>query len=259
MEGHGLQPLFCRIGTKKTLVDKILPLIPDHKLYVETMVGGGAVFWNKSSAEKSIINDLDKNLIKSYRILKKADKEAVLSYIPVNETESVETRIKKIQAFVDKKPINEYEQMLQFLYTSCNTFGGLGKGKIYKENIQKNKIKRLEEYQEMLKNTTILSQDYKSVIKKYDAPSTFFFIDPPYEESKGLYKAFTFDFEELRDVLSKIKGTFMLTLNDSPNIRSIFREFNIKSVVVPAGTKAGTGNVGSKDRKEVIIMNYNLR
>ena len=101
MQGHGLQPLFCRVGTKKTLVDKILPLIPDHKLYVETMVGGGAIFWNKSSAEKSIINDLDKDLIKSYRILKKADKEAVLSYIPVSDTESVETRVKKIQAIKD--------------------------------------------------------------------------------------------------------------------------------------------------------------
>ena len=86
----------------------------------------------------------------------------------------------------------------------------------------------------------------------------FFFIDPPYEESKGLYKAFTFDFEELRDVLSKIKGSFMLTLNDSPNIRNIFREFNIKSVVVPAGSKK-FGDIGAKDRKELIIMNYNLR
>ena len=258
MKGEGLAPLFCRTGTKKTLVDKILPLIPDHKLYVETMVGGGVVFWNKSSAEKSIINDLDKTLINSYRILKRADKDTVLSYIPVKNTESIETRIRKIQAFVDKTPINEYEEMLQYLYTSCNTFSTLGVGKIFIPSIQKNKIRRLEEYQEILKNTTILSQDYKSVIRKYDAPSTFFFIDPPYEESKGLYKSYTFDFEELRDILSKIKGSFMLTLNDSPTIRSIFRDFTFKSVVVSLGSK-NSGEVGGKGRNELIIMNYNLR
>jgi len=257
MKGNGLSPLFCRIGTKKTLLDKILPLIPDHKLYVETMVGGGAVFWNKSSVEKSIINDLDKDLIKGYRLLKKADKEQLLSYIPADNSETEETRIKKIQAFVNKKPINEYEQMLQQLYISCNTFSSKGKGKIYQSTTHKNKISNLDEYQEKLKNTTILSQDYKSVIKKYDAPTTFFFIDPPYEDSKGLYESFTFDFEELRDILSKIKGLFMLTLNDSPNIRNIFRDFYIKSVVAPIGGK-NKGKIGGSDRKEVIIMNYEL-
>ena len=31
-----------------------------------------------------------------------------------------------------------------------------------------------------MKNTRILNQDYKTVIKKYDNPDAFIYLDPPY-------------------------------------------------------------------------------
>ncbi len=34
-------------GGKQKLVSKILPLIPEHKLYAEPFVGGAAVFFGK--------------------------------------------------------------------------------------------------------------------------------------------------------------------------------------------------------------------
>jgi len=36
-------------GGKQKLVSKILQLVPEHKLYCEPFVGGGAVFWKESS------------------------------------------------------------------------------------------------------------------------------------------------------------------------------------------------------------------
>jgi len=106
-----------------------------------------------------------------------------------------------------------------------------------------------------MKNTTILKQDYKKVIHKYDSPNTFFFLDPPYENSDSLYKDDTIDYEEMADVLNKIKGKFLLTINDSPNIRKIFKDFVIKPILVKG---YGYEGIGKKDRKELFIMNYKL-
>ena len=91
------------------------------------------------------------------------------------------------------------------------------------------------------------------IINKYDSPTTLFFLDPPYEKSKGLYEEYKFDYNELNDVLKRVKGYFILTLNDSKNIRNIFKDFIIKGITV--GKKSNAG-FGQNDRKEVIIMNY---
>ena len=39
-----LRPLFPRIGSKFNLRNKILPLIPEHKTYVEPFAGSSAIF-----------------------------------------------------------------------------------------------------------------------------------------------------------------------------------------------------------------------
>ena len=81
-----------------------------------------------------------------------------------------------------------------------------------------------------MKNTKVLNQDYKSVILNNNTSNAFFFIDPPYEKSKDLYKDSIIDYEELAIVLSKVKGKFILTLNDSPDIRRIFNKFKIRGI-----------------------------
>ena len=52
-----------------------------------------------------------------------------------------------------------------------------------------------------------------------------FYLDPPYESSKGLYTKSDFNYEELnRYKLSNAKGKIVLFLNDSPIIRNIFKQ-----------------------------------
>lgn len=59
------------------------------------------------------------------------------------------------------------------------------------------------------------------------------------------------DFINLRNILDKVKGKFLLTLNDIPEIRDMFKEFKIE------GEKL-TYTVGKygKQAKEVLITNY---
>ena len=239
-----MRPPFCRIGSKKPLSEKIRNMIPPHQIYVEPFVGSGAIYWDKEPSKKEILNDLDTQLINNYRLLKKTKTR--------NFKTDLDT-IQEIQDHVNKPARTDGDKLMKEIAISCNTFGNTGRGKIYKESNPYKKLRNIDEYQERMKDTTLLNQDYKSVIKKYDSPSTFFFLDPPYESSEKLYKDGGFNFAELNNVLEGIKGKFLLTLNDSRNIRNIFRNFKIMGIKVKGQGHTGIG-VGT--RKELIIKNY---
>ena len=247
-----MNPFFCRIGSKRLLSNKIIKYIPEHETYVEAFAGSASVFFRKDKAKKNILNDLDKNLIDGYRLLKKASSNP--------EDYNIQNGAKNIQNFVDNVSLNDSieDRLLQKLYLMCDTFSGYNK-KIFapKANSQKRKIDKIQDYKNKLKNTTITNKDYKSIIKKYDNEKTFFFLDPPYEKSveQNVYEHGSMDFEEFKNILDEIDGYFLLTINDSPYIRRLFKDY----VIVPIKVKA-TGNlaIGGKDRNELLIMNYEL-
>lgn len=243
-----MKPFFARVGTKRDIVNKLIEYLPEHKIYVEAFVGGGALFWNmNNNKSKKIINDIDSNLIEGYKLLKK-NRNTKLIIPPTIEAK---------QNFVNRKALNDNERLTQILLMTNNTFGSQGKGKIYTNTAHTEKIKKINEYSEKLKNVSILNQDFKKVIKKYDSKDTFFFLDPPYEKSEGFYNNFVIDYEELATILSNIKGLFMLTINDSPVFRKLFKKFKIVPIVVKK--KTGSDHAfGGTDRRELIIMNYSL-
>ncbi len=53
-------------GGKGGVFQKIINLIPPHRVYIETHLGGGSVFRNKRPAEINIGVDIDRDLIKSW-------------------------------------------------------------------------------------------------------------------------------------------------------------------------------------------------
>jgi DNA adenine methylase len=239
--------IFCRIGNKKKIKDKILNLIPnDFNLYVEPFVGSGAIFLNVDlENKKSVINDLDKNIVQGHSAIKSGVTLDPKTFI-----------FKDTQNNIYNKSVSSTnDKFLKSVITACGTFGAKGVGKLYL-NISnasiRNKIKNAIKQKDHYNNTRIFNTDYKKIIKKFDSSKSFFYLDPPYESSKALYKDETFDFDELSNILKNIKGRFLLSLNDSPNIRNIFKNFKIISILVKG---SNSENIG-KDRKELLILNY---
>ena len=76
-----------------------------------------------------------------------------------------------------------------------------------------------------LANTVIENQDFETLIRHYDRPDAFFYLDPPYYETEDMYDvAFGWDDHvRLRDTLGEIKGKFLLSYNDCPEIRELYR------------------------------------
>jgi DNA adenine methylase len=88
---------------------------------------------------------------------------------------------------------------------------------------------------------------------RYDRPGTFFYLDPPYYDIR-LYN-FNLehgDFERMADLLRRIKGKFLLSLNDHPEVRKIFAGFTIETVKIAYSLHHKAG----KRYQELLISNY---
>lgn len=240
-----LKPLFNRVGSKKDIAEYIISLLPKNiDLYVEPFLGGGVVGLNVD-ARKKILNDLEKELIADYKLIKKVKGD--FTQFTINSDADVER-------YFNKTPTNNEELLLKHVIKRNNGFGSNeASNKIYKHSNPLSKLNNISLYKNALRNATFTSNDYITIINKYDDLNTVFFMDPPYENSKGLYKKSIIDFGKMANVLKNIKGKFLLTINDSDNIRKLFKDFYIKRITIKA---KGNHGIGESDRKELIITNY---
>ena len=261
-DGKLLKPFFNRVGNKVPLIRDILEIIPPHTTYVEAFVGGGALFWNKIPAKKSVINDLDKELIEGYRILKRIPTSVDMTIL--DNSKQVGKKFPAVEKFINSvtSKSSDRDKLIALTEKYAGTFGSMGQGGIYKNPSMENRWKKIDQYKALLKPTTIVSKDYLKVLKDYDSPTTFFFLDPPYEvEKKGqekYYKHSIIDYDKMNEALKQLKGKFLLTINDSKYISDIFKDFNQKTLIVRNPSQSGISKE-AQNRKELFISNYNMK
>ena len=220
-----MQPIFNRHGNKKYIADEIIMLFPkDYNIYVEPFCGSAAIFFQKDPSPVEVLNDKDSELIKGYRLIKQVSTD-IDSYRKLRS-------LPQFRRFYNAEPNSKEEQLEQLILKFNNTCLSSGHGKIYKTTSPLIKIQDISQYKERLKHTTILNWNYQTVIKKYDTPRTLFYLDPPYEGStSGNYEHYDIDYTELENILSNLKGYFILSINDSPNIRKIFKAYRMLSLI----------------------------
>tara|TARA_R110002153_G_scaffold557_1_gene2667 strand:- start:3601 stop:4428 length:828 start_codon:yes stop_codon:yes gene_type:complete len=271
-------PLFSRIGNKSKIYSILARYFPKEiETFAEPFAGSGAALLRTPPQKytKGVLNDIDKMLIKANKFVKsykgtEADIEKDFKLIVLKET-TEEARLAKWTMIINKlnkrtKSLTPKEAFMYMILAKL-TFGSKvvvpnNTVKLYKDmNIGKFLKNRLFKYRDRLneKNVVLSSSDYKTVLKKYNKPNTFFFIDPPYENSGNMYgKDSAIDLEQLASLLKDMEANFMLTLNDSPNIRKLFSGFKMRKLVVPGGSAnvKTSSTIGGTNRKELIITNY---
>ena len=245
--------LIARTGGKSLLKKLIVEHFPPNYqdlTYIELFIGGGSIFFYKDPSKKDIINDIDPKLILVYKGVKKFNPDEINNSINGRYTK---TKFNKIYA---SEPTTEYDKFIRQLILYKTSF--LGRGEYFGLGNDSDRYKISSDYtpqHQRLKKTTILNKNYKDVIKKYDSPTTFFYLDPPYEDSsKTHYDYPEFDFLELFNILKSIQGYFLLSYNYSLKVKKLFKDFNVKIVK----TKYASGTKGGQDikKKELLISNY---
>jgi len=106
-----------------------------------------------------------------------------------------------------------------------------------------------------LDGVNVENLDWRAVLKRYDAPDTFFFADPPYiRASDTNYSAWSpEEMGQLRAALDQIAGQWLVTVDDSPECRRIFAGLPMIEVARANGTEMRAGRRKNPIYRELII------
>ena len=122
----------------------------------------------------------------------------------------------------------------------------------------------IEQAHRRLSKVVIENKDFEALIRQYDRPESFFYLDPPYYETEGYYsnvgeKGFAKeDHIRLRNILIKIEGKFLLSYNDCPFIRELY---DIPGIIIKPVSRIN--NIRQRyDNgcmfEELLIANYDI-
>ena len=160
---------------------------------------------------------------------------------------------------MDPETLTDLERALRFLYLQKITYGGKVSGKSFSgsriDRTAKFNINNLQQplaaLHARLANLCIENLDYADFIRRYDSPTTLFYLDPPYVDCEKYYDKALFerqDHARLAEQLCTIKGRFILSINDTPEIRELYKTCTINQVA----TKYSAGKY--KETTELIIQ-----
>jgi DNA adenine methylase len=249
------------VGSKRQLRDHIITKIPEHVCYAEVFTGAGWVYLGKEPSEVEVINDVNGDLINLYRVIKTNPQElfeAVWYMLPSRES-YLQSRdaLKKI---ADKNSVSDIERAALFYFHIKNAFGAkFGSGFAFSKARPPRAIigyDLLVNLRDRLARTYIENLSFERLIKHYDSPDTFFYLDPPYVKESG-YVCYQFEFtlEEhaiLAKILHGLKGKFPLSYGDTKWIRQAYQGFKIERT--PSVTYSLSGK--PKSKTELLISNY---
>lgn len=250
-----LKPPICRMGGKSKLRKTIIEMIPNHTCYIELFFGAGWVYFGKEPSKVEVVNDIDKELINLFKMIK---------YHSPEIERQLEYEFSGRDVFEEYKHctieyLTEIHRAVRFLYLITQSFAGrggvYGYGTSTKPSPQIFYKNVLGELKERLRNTYVENLSFEKIIDKYDRDYSFFFCDPPYFETTGYGNTFGENEQLLlRDKLSNLKGKFLLTINDHERVREWYKYFNIKEVQVNYSVSKEAKARGKYN--ELIITNY---
>ena len=221
--------LFRYYGGKFHLLNDIyrmyFPMRAKTKCFVDVFGGSGKVLLNLpySNYIKKIYNDIDSSIYNIMHTIQN-DKER-------------EKLINKLKWSLDSR--KEFEKCKNedsaycFLYRASLSYGSdMTSFSTFKE-YRKPEVSLLEENilktYKTIRTWVIENLDYKKVLKKYDSPNTFFYLDPPYiTRGDQAYKSYftADDFIEMYGILKNVEGNWLMNESDKDfeEIRKIFGE-----------------------------------
>lgn len=253
-------------GGKQKLVAKILPLIPEHRMYCEPFVGGGAVFFGKQPSHIEVINDTNKELINFYHILqnKFVELDRMVKVTLHSRTLHKDANV----VYANPHLFDEVKRAWAVWVLSTQSFSAMLDGAWGYDKTDNTTTKKItnkrnqfsEEYAQRMQNVQLESADALYVIQSRDTPETFHYCDPPYYNSDcGHYDGYSEqDYENLLKLLGKIKGKFLLSSYPSPLLQRYCKAHGWHFKTFEQGVSVNAKSGYLKRKWEMLTANYSL-
>lgn len=258
-------PVAPWLGGKRNLARRITAILDATPCatYVEPFVGMGGIFLRRAQRPRAeVINDLGRDIANLFRILQRHYPQ-FLEVLRFQLTTRAE-----FNRLVDTNPetLTDLERAARFLYLQRTAFGGKVSGRNF--GVSRDRPGRfnlttlepmLEDLHSRLSGVVIECLDWADLIPRYDAAGTVFYLDPPYfgcEDDYGHAMFARADFDRMAALLAGIKGRFLMSINDVPEIRASFAAFMLTEVRTTYSIGAKPEAAGG--RAELLISNFPL-
>jgi DNA adenine methylase len=253
-------PVAAYVGGKKQLARHVIAAIDavPHRTYAEPFVGMGGVFLRRRQAPKAeAINDISRDVAGLFRVLQR-HYQAFMDMLKWQVTSRAEFERLAAQ---DPETLTDLERAARFLYLQRLTFGGKAVSRSFgidtagPARFDITKLGTLlEAVHERLAGVWIDCLPWEAYLERWDRPATLFYVDPPYWGSEHYYGRGLFeraDHERLAAALKRLRGRFILTINDRPETRALYSGWASIEPVRLSYTLAG--HAGTKPAGELII------
>ena len=256
-------------GGKTKAQKHILPRIPYFKEFREPFVGGGSTFiatkQRVPATTQFVINDLYYDLYCFWNELKLNGVELINAVQDIkdnwNDGKELFNYLRETDTVRD-----DFKKAVRFFVLNRITFSGLIESGGYSNEsfhtrFTQSSIDRLMPFPEFLQDVSITGDDYEELILK-SGKEVFIFLDPPYlsatdsrlyGKNGALHTGF--NHERFAEILKKCSHKWLITYDDSPEVRKLF-DF---AIIEDWSLQYGMNNykqVSAKKGKEVFISNY---
>jgi len=252
-------PIIPWPGGKRRLAKKLLPIFENckHTCYVEAFAGGGSLLFLRSPAEVEVLNDINAEVVNLYRVVKNHLEEFIKQFRWAITSRQLYEWAKDTPPEI----LTDIQRAARFFYLQKLAFGGKVSSRTFgtsPSSPPRFNYLRIEDdlvqAHLRLARVWIESLDWLTCINKWDRDYTLFFLDPPYWQTEGYGVPFGLqEYERLAESMRTIKGSAVLTINDHPEMRRIFKGYKMDSVDIDY--TIGGGGKG-KGRKELIYWNW---
>ena len=209
-------------------MNHILPYIPKHTTYVEAYCGAASLLFAKPPSSVEVLNDLNQEIINFFRVLQNSETAEKFAERVVWTPYSSDEFIKAIEN-TSEDPV---DRAWAWFVRQNQVFAGGSKppargswGKVITSTARgmaestaswRGRLKLLGWWHDRLTQVQLDSRDALEVIRYWDKPGTFFYLDPPYVPTTRKYGRYqkemtNADHARLVQILLGIKGTAILS------------------------------------------------
>ena len=281
-----------RVGNKSSILHILYALFPlRYGRFIDVFGGSGSVLLGKPEVTPfEVYNDFDHNLVNLFRCMKDRPMATIreLGFCNLNSREeflalrrffehevfSDDYLSEELRLTAEMLPEAEAKELIElrmrlahdydvrraamFLKLLRYSYSSSGKSFASQPFDIRKIFGLIRQLEDRMANVIIENQDFEILIRHYDRPDAFFYTDPPYFSTEDMYDVgFGWDDHvRLRDTLKSIKGKFLLSYNDCPEIRELYEGYPMFDFT-RTHSMAQRYEAG-KLFKELLIANYDF-